>query len=267
MNASPFETSLAPLAAMAAAIGHDDIAATRRLAAHCAASAPRMIAALRIHASTTRYGLTKALADAVPSLVARLPAEAFETLARDFAAEWPPRRAALTDWGDGFAAFLRRRRLPDECVALVQLDQAWMAALFAADAAPLTAAALGAVAPDAMPRLRLVAHPALRLVELDGPHADAWMRAAALPDIDAVIEDGADGRWVALIRPEARVRARVLAAPAAVFLGGLLRGDKLSEAFAAALVVDPTFDLQASLGALLADGAFAEFVTGEADES
>ncbi len=150
-----------------------------------------------------------------------------------------------------------------ELVAMARLDRAWMAAFFAAEAQPIEAARLTALAPAAIPLARLTPHPSLRLVRLDGPWFDAWRARGALPQLEHEHETDADGTLVAVSRPQARVRAVALNSATFAFLAALQKSAPLLDACDAALGEDSRFDLQAQLSNMFANGLFADCLTGE----
>jgi hypothetical protein len=255
------ETSL--LADMACAIWHADRHALRRVADATGIGPEQAAARLQIHASTTWETLTRALAEAVPSLAAMLPAEEFAVLARRFTAAHPPAQAALHTWGDDLAAFLVADAAPAEWIAMARLDRAWMAAFFAAEAEPVEAARLAVLPPSSIPGTYLVPHPSLRLVRLDGDWFDAWCARGALPQLEYRSETCSDGTLVALSRPQARVRALGLTGAAFAFLSALQGGATLLDACDFAVREDSGFELQAHLSNVFANGFIADCLPGE----
>jgi hypothetical protein len=259
----PDRSSTSLLADMAQVIQRDDVAAFGRIVAMDGMTPQRLAAGLRIHASTTYQTLTRALADAVPTAAAMLTSDAFSDLARDFIGNHPPGHAALHDWGDKLPAFLAMRAAPSDLIAMAQLDRAWMASFFAADAEPIGADCLTSLKPSEIPHARLTVHPSVRLVRLTGSWLEAWLARAALPQIQHEPDAAGDGCLVLLSRPQARVRVAAVTPSAYRFLAALLNGSSLLAASEAALSEDSQFDLQARLSAGFADGLFIDCQAGE----
>ena len=95
MSAPPEVSADGLFADIARVIWLNDHGAAERLTKAFRVPPARTLAGLHIHASTTRHTLAGALAEAVPSVAAAMPDDAFAGLAAAFIAEHPPRRAAL----------------------------------------------------------------------------------------------------------------------------------------------------------------------------
>jgi hypothetical protein len=214
----------------------------------------RILAALHVHASTTRDSLTEALRDGFPTVADRLSAGRFAKLAEGFIRQSPPRQAALWFWGDDFPVFLAGQDLPEAIVALARLDRAWHDAFTSEEAAPLTPQSLSALPAEVLAQAAVTFHPAARLLTLPVGAYSLWRMTAALPLADG---DGmTDAQHVLLSRPEGQVQALALASSEYLFLNALQSGDSLLAAFDQAAAVDAGFDLQPALSRILAAGAF-----------
>lgn len=258
MRPDRYSTSL--FADIAQVIRCDDAAAFNRLTFGIAPQ--RMAAGLRIHASTTWQTLTRALADAVPTVAVMLGANAFSDLAREFIGQHLPRHAALHDWGNDLPSFLAAGGAAPELIAMARLDRAWMASFFAADAEPIGPDRLISLSHAAILQVRLIVHPSLQLVRLAGPWFETWLAHGALPQVEHGSEAGADGCLVVLSRPQARIRATAVTPATFRFLEVLRSGAPLLAACESALSEDDRFDLQARLSAVFADGLIADCPTG-----
>lgn len=252
----------AVFADLAQVVWQGDATAARRLCATAAEPMARTLAGLSIHASTTRQTLTRALAEAVPSVAAALSPDDFAALAREFIVQYPPRRPALHDWGDELPEFLAHRSMDSRLVGWARLDRAWLAALFAPDAQPIDAARLAALAPADIPRARLVSHPSLQFIRLDDRWFGSWLDLGAVLQVESRWQPEADGRHVAIARPGAQVRALALSPTAYAFLESLHHRQSLAQAYETVCAEGPPFDLQTTLAGLFANGLFAEILSG-----
>jgi hypothetical protein len=162
----------------------------------------------------------------------------------------------LMSYGDDFPAWLSGRPeietlpyLPD--VALFEV--AVSAAYHAADATPLTVAALGGIAAEDLGTARFVGHPAGRLFRSGYPVGSIWSahQPGGRPS-DVIFRAEA----VLVTRPGAEIRLNLLTDADAAFAGALLAGAPLGEAAEGAFAADPGFDFGRSLVAAVAGGAF-----------
>ena len=250
------ESSHALFADFGRAIWQGQRAATGRLAKRCAAPAARTVAGLHIHASTTHHTLARALTEAVPSVAAVLSEREWAAVAREFVARHPPRRAALSSWGDEVADFLQGRGAEDEVIGLAQLDRAAMTAFFAADHEPITAAALAGFAPSEIQRIGLTTHPSLQRLHVPVDATKTWLEQGKIPQVEQRREADADGSLVVMMRPDARVRMLLVSPATDAMLGALLHGATLIEAYEQAMGHNSQFDFQSVLAGLFADGVF-----------
>jgi hypothetical protein len=168
--------------------------------------------------------------------------EFFRGLARAFVARDKPRSPVLIHYGAGFAAFIEAfepaRELP-YLADVARLENAWVDAYHAAEAAPLGLADLAAVDPERLGDLRFVFHPAVRLVRLAHPAASIW--AAHQGAGEPRSPEHWRGEDAMITRPHADVDVRILPSGGYQFAAALLSGVALAEAAAplAADGVDP----------------------------
>jgi hypothetical protein len=243
-----------------AVTGTDDAGLAALVAARIGGGAS---AATRIdvYRTNVQESLIDVLATAFP-VVGRIVGPAyFRGLAAGYVAAQLPRVPQLSVYGDGFADFLagheaavRLPYLPD----VARLEWARGEAYFAADAPPLDPAALRRVAPESLAALRLVPHPALRLVASAHPIRRIWeVNQPEVTDVPAL--DLSLPEQVAITRPEHSVVMRGIGAGDLRFVQGLVGGAGLADAAGAALDADPEFDLQRCLEGHLVHGSFAAF--------
>ena len=146
--------------------------------------------------------------------------------------------------------------LPD----VARLENAWVEAYHAEDAAPATVADLVALNPDCLPNTRIAFHPAARLLRFATPAASVWASAQSWNQPAAPTEGTSEDALIT--RPDCEVRVRVLPPLAYDFALSLRAGATLVEAVAA--VNDPAFDFGAHLVGLVESGAVASIIPGRA---
>jgi hypothetical protein len=132
---------------------------------------------LDIYRNTIIFGLTKALRLSYPVVERLVGDEFFEAAAELFIEEQPPRAAYLDQYGSEFSEFLGRLPSAASLVYLADVasfEWAVSCALHAPDAESLELARLAAIAPDDQGRVRLVAHPSVRLLRADYPVDLIW---------------------------------------------------------------------------------------------
>ena len=119
-----------------------------------------------VYRNNVAHSLREALAQGFPACAAILGPANFNAIAGAYQASNPPQSPLLMLYGKGFAGFLATLDLPDMpwLADLARLEYALRCAYHAADAAPLPPQALAAVAPAALPGLRLHLAPAVRLL-------------------------------------------------------------------------------------------------------
>jgi hypothetical protein len=144
--------------------------------------------------------------------------------------------------------------LPD----VARLENAWVEAYHAEDAAPATVAELAALDPDCLPNTRIAFHPAARLLRFATPAASVWASAQSCDQPAASTEGTSEDALIT--RPDCEVRVRVLPPLAYDFALSLREGATLVEAVAA--VNDPAFDFGAHLVGLVESGALASIIPG-----
>lgn len=211
-----------------------------------------------VHRNNVVAGLVRALRETYPAVERLVGAAFFRAAAAAFVRDHPPRSPVLLAWGGDFAGWLRAfppaATLP-WLADVARLEWARVEAFHAADAAPIAAARLTALPPQALATARLAPHPSLRLVRSAWPVAGLWA------DVTGPRRGGLDMRdaeTALVVRPGWDVETRAIAAPTADFLAAVLAGrplgaiaqaaaegafaltEQLAAAFAAGLIVDLT---------------------------
>ncbi|HQF31042.1 MAG TPA: DNA-binding domain-containing protein [Hyphomicrobiales bacterium] len=210
-----------------------------------------------VYRNNVVVGLVEALADAYPIVRTLVGEEFFRAAARLFVLDNPPKSPVMLDYGVGFAEFLEDFEPAERLTYLAdvaRIERAALDAYHAADAEPLAIATLAAIDPDRLEAVRLVPHPAARVLATRHGAAAVW-RAHTDPGSAGPVRAEGDADLV-IVRPDADVAAHVLPAGALILFAMLAEGNTLGMAAAAADEV-AGFDLQAALVALFAAGAFA----------
>lgn len=138
--------------------------------------------AVSVHRGTCHGALQAALSIAYPATRDALGAVDFTRLAAAYAAEHPPTSAWLEEYGGGFPEFLERWH-GAEAAGIGRIDLAVNLALHAdarhdmhAGVRPLSE--LAHVSEAMLKKVRLVPHPASRLVRVSAAAANAWREFA-----------------------------------------------------------------------------------------
>ncbi|WP_347312883.1 HvfC/BufC N-terminal domain-containing protein [Defluviimonas sp. SAOS-178_SWC] len=211
-----------------------------------------------VYRNNVTASLTEALRQAFPVVRALVGDAFFSAMARDFLRAHPPASPLLMFYGDRMPAFLAAfppvahlGYLPD----IARLELALRQSYHAADAEPVAAEALQALAPDAFVAARLTLAPALRLVRSRWPIHAIWQanaRGGAAPKT-TVPED------VLIVRPDYDPDPIRLPDGAAPFVEALMAGETVGSALDAA----GEFDLTATLGLLIGARAIVAIKTGD----
>lgn len=214
-----------------------------------------------VYRNNVTVGLAGALAESFPA-VRRLVGEAFfRAMAIAYARAEPPRSPVMAAYGSGFADFVAGFEpasglpyLPD----VARIEQAWVEAYHAADADPIDPAAFAELPPEALPHLRLVLHPSLKIVRSPYAALSIW-RSNIEEGCEPSVEDAGLAEDVLILRPETEVEVREVAPGGAAFLQALAAGRTVVEAWGGALEETADFDLSAHLAGLLEMGAITGF--------
>lgn len=218
----------------------------------------RAVKRFNVYRNNVTVSLINALGDTFPAVRRLVGDEFFAAMARVYVQAEPPNSPLLFRYGAGFARFLETfgptrdiPYLPD----VARLERAWLDAYHAADSIPLQAPALGAVAPQDLPALRLEPHPAAAIVR--SPYAAVTIFSANRGDIPPGAIDPGIAEDGLITRPGSEVVVRHLPGGAAVFFATLMGGSTLGEAAEAAVTEAADFDLAAAISAMLEAGVFS----------
>jgi hypothetical protein len=210
-----------------------------------------------VYRNNVAAGLIGALASRFPA-TERIVGEAFfAAMARDYIDLHPPRTPLLLAYGDDFPDFIEGVEPARELAYLpdiARLEAARGRAHHAADVAPLDAAALAAVEPERLADVTFVAHPSAGILRSPHPCVTIWAMNAGEMELGPIEDWQAEAALI--VRPEMTVEIHRLPPGGAAFLGALLAGASLGEAFEAAVGDAPAFDLSANLVGALSAGAF-----------
>jgi hypothetical protein len=210
-----------------------------------------------VYRNNVTVSLIEALGAIYPAVRRITGPDFFRAMARSHIRVSPPNSPLLFDYGREFPAFIEGYAYAQSTLWLAdvaRVERAWLDCCHAADAAPLTAATLGAVAPERLGHLVFKPHPAVRLLRSRYAAASifaAWRDEAAQCSLEA---NGAED--VLIARPSDEVIVRRLPDGGATFLMRLLAGDCLGGAVETAAEEAPGFDLPAIIEGILAAGVF-----------
>jgi hypothetical protein len=212
-----------------------------------------------LHRNNVVASLVEALADTFPVVQSLVGAEFFRAMAAVFVRAQPPASPLLHRYGGDLPAFIEgfapARGLP-YLGDVARLELARVAACHAADAEPLSSAA---VAPflacgERVAQLRFVLHPALRWLASPHPVVSLWAAHQGEGALETI--DLAQAESALAVRPALEVMV-VRCDPATVaFVQTLHAGAAFAEAAAAASAL-PGFDPGATLSLLMAHGALS----------
>ncbi len=184
-----------------------------------------------IHRNNVVAGLVAALARGFPAIQRLLGEDYFAALAGEFVRVHPPANPVLLEWGealpeflDAFAPLAERPYFGD----VARLEWARRCAYHAADAVPLTAAALRALPAEAVGELHLAAHPSV--LRLHSPHPLLTLWQAQQDDNGLAMPIDWQPQQVLVFREAGHVRTEILIPAIATLLDAFEHHLTLSEA-------------------------------------
>lgn len=218
-------------------------------------------ARLDIYRNNIFVSLKQALKDTFP-VVCRLVDERFFLYATDeFIRIEPPEQACLVAYGARFADFLAEFPPCRELVYLpdvARLEWLMNVAAHAAEAVPLSPAALNSIAENDAPRLVFRLHPVLGFLESPWPVDRIW--CANQPEADP---EGLDlnmgGARLEVRRTGETVSFRRLDPATFVLRSMLAGGHRLEAATDAAFAADPCFEFTAAFADLFTSGSVLDW--------
>ena len=214
-------------------------------------------------------GLVDALASAYPC-TRRIVGEAFfSAMARIYVASAPPESPVMLEYGATFARFIGTFAPASGVPYLsdvARLERAWVEAYHSAEAPPIDIALLYLLDPRSLPRISLILHPSVRIVESVFPVVELWqmnLDGGTPGPID--IDQGGEHAFV--VRPRTDVEVRRVNLGVVRFVRCLATGTLVEDAARSALEVDPDFDLAVALKGLFASGAVVGWNDGALSHS
>lgn len=220
-----------------------------------------------VYRNNVMVSLREALAASFPVTRLMVGEAFFAAMARAFIPAHPPRSPVLACYGTEFpgfvGAFAPAATLP-YLADLAKLEYLRIEAFHAADAPPLAPQVLGQFSPDDLAGLRLVAHPAARIIRSEFAIASLWLAHDRHAEVDAVDLSTVDpfAPETALVtRPGLVVQIRQVPPTLQYFVSMMLAGAPLGEASERAQADDPACDLTAGLVLLLESGGIAATLT------
>lgn len=216
---------------------------------------------IAVYRNTVQKSLVDVLEVAFPVVCRIVGPRFFYEMARDFVHCHPPTVPQLSVYGADFPAFLAAHPQISTMPYLhdvALLEWARGESYFAADAAALNPAALSALSPEQLPELKLLPHPALRVVQSQFPIHRIWtVNQPSVTDVPMVEMDVAE--CVLITRPQYEVFIRKPSKGEAVLAAACAEGHNLNDAVVKALDADRAFDLQAALQLHFMAGTFTSF--------
>jgi hypothetical protein len=212
-----------------------------------------------VYRNNVTAALVGALETRFPASMRIVGEEFFRAMAARFVRAEPPRSAVLMTYGDDLPAFVEAFEPAAEVPYLadvMRLEIAVSEAYHAADAAPAAPEALSRLDPSALVDLRVVFHPAARLVTSRHPIATLWQMNCREGEVGPI--EAWAGEDVLLTRPRLDVLVRRLTPGAFTFLSALRAGGSLGEAVAAGSDSDG-FDASVAIAGLVSTGAVLSF--------
>ncbi len=220
--------------------------------------------AARVGLAVHRNSMAKAAADA---LVAQFPTVErvvgvawLSAAAVAHAADYPPRKASLLDYGAGFANWLTifppAADMPF-LADLARLDWLWTEAYFAADADAFDPDEIVRLGADTFATHTLTPHPAARWACFPAGIPSLWQALQPPGEPPATFELDDAPECLLIVRPDLEVDHLVTGAGASAFLDACATGTSLADAAGQALAIEPHLDLAATFARLVSAGAFS----------
>lgn len=221
-----------------------------------------LASALDIYRNNYRGNLQDTLAAAYPVIVKIVGEEFFRMMAREFIQLHPSRSGNLHLYGMEFAEFVAAYA-PAQSLAylgdVAMLEWACHRAYFEPDADALDMARLAQIEPEQYAHLRLLLHPACRIVHARYPIAAIWRAHQPGMPSDFHIDLDSGPRGVLVYRKDDVIQVDELTAADADWLQRIQADVALGEAVAATTERYPEFDLPSALLHLVTQGLLIDF--------
>lgn len=210
-----------------------------------------------VYRNNVAVSLSDALETAFPVVRKLVGDEFFRAMAGVYLRKHPPKSPLMMFYGDAMPQFLSRfepvkhlKYLPD--VAKVEL--AMRESYHAAEIAPVSADALGAIEPDALMGLKMTFAPSMHLIQSKFPIHGIYLHNTR----DDAPAPASEAEAILITRPEFDPQLHKLDTDAANALSSLIDGQPLGIAMNAA---SEALDLGGLLGQLLQQGVITELKT------
>lgn len=210
-----------------------------------------------VYRNNVTVSLINALAATFPATLRITGTDFFRAMARLHVRATPPTSPLLFEYGRDFPDFIESYEYAGSMPWLAdvaRVERAWLDAYHAAEAAPLTAPALAAIAPDRLADVVLTPHPATRIVRSRFPAVTIFAANRSVGPVGRIAATEPEDALVT--RPGLEVVVRRLPPGAVIFLTRLTAGESLGAAAAAALEDSPEFDLSINIAGIIEAGAF-----------
>ncbi|WP_407176032.1 putative DNA-binding domain-containing protein [Bradyrhizobium sp. STM 3562] len=218
-----------------------------------------------VYRNNVTVSLIDALAAIYPAVQRITGVDFFRAMARVHIRRNPPTSPLLFEYGRDFPAFIDEyeyaRAMP-WLADTARIERAWLDAYHAADAAPLSPAALAVLPSDRTADVVFTVHPATRIVR--SRFSALTIFAANRGDDPVGAIDASSPEDALITRPDIDVVVRRLPPGGAVLLLDLISGRPLGEAAASALQVSPSFDIASAIAGMIEAGAFTMATLGDA---
>lgn len=216
-------------------------------------------ARLRVYRHHVQHSLATALGATYPTVQALVGEAFFRAMAKAFVASDLPRQPVLTEYGEGFPAFIdgyaAARGLP-YLADMARLDWALNVAFHSSGEARLGVEDLAAIPQDRLLGMTLVLAPGTAIVSSAYPIDRIWHASQPGAAGEVVDMKGAGASLLVLRRANDAAFVSLDRAEAA-FAGAVASGGALEAAAQAAFAIDPVFDLSTAFGRLLTLQVFA----------
>ena len=184
---------------------------------------------LEIYANAYFYRILDCLKEDFPATLATLGDDNFHNLVTGYLMEYPPSEPSISYAGRHLADFLLHHPMRGQWPFigdLARLERTLIEVFHAADAEPLSAEALRAIAPDTWPELAMRTHPALAIVDCE------WRVDELLREVEATT--GQNGESVRVEPPHLPVSVLVWRRDSRVHYRALERAERAALELASA---------------------------------
>lgn len=216
-----------------------------------------------VYRNNVTVSLIDALAAVYPAVQRITGVGFFRAMARFHVRTTPPTSPLLFEYGSDFPAFIEAYDHAQDMPWLAdvaRIERAWLDAYHAADAPPLSSAALAAVPPDKLGDLVFTAHRATRIVRSNYPAVAIFAMNRVEGPVNPFRSSAAEDALIT--RPNMDVAVRLLPAGATAFLTRLIGGETLAAAAAAAFEEVSSFDLPSNIASMVEAGVFGSAQSG-----